>query len=156
MQQSLINFMVITRLFMVLWGEESYLTLWILRKDCAYHMNHRMFMVYKDCFRCCTCSFSFLDLKVALWSKQLCVQHQVFAHSCARKHPRQSAVLNWWPRTGCSILAPPSACLSCFNCGQSYFQELSPAFSSASSAVLLHFTEATLRSHSVLTLFYFI
>lgn len=134
----LINFMVITRLFMVLWCEDSCLALWILRKDHAYHMNHHMFMVYKDCFRCCTCSFSFLDLKVALWSKQLCVQCQVFAHSCARNHPRhQSAILNWWPRTGCSILAPLSACLLCFNCGQSYLQLLNLAFSSASWAAFL-------------------
>lgn len=106
------------------WGKIM-LTVWIT--VCLWYT--------KDCFRCCTCSCSFLDLKVALWTKQLCVQCQVFAHLCATKHPRHQ--LNLWPRTGCSILAPLSAWLLYFKCGQNYFQQINLTFSSASWAVFL-------------------
>lgn len=132
------------------WGNIT-LTIWIT--VCLWYT--------KTVLRCCTCSLSFLDLKLALWSKQRCVQCQVFAYSCARKHPRhQSAVLNLWPRTGCSVLAPLSACLLYFNCGQLlwatkpsfYLCLLGSVFTEREST----FTEAILRFHPLLTLFYFI
>lgn len=144
-----------------MWCEESCLTLWIFRKDHAHHMNHCTFMIYRDCFRSCTCSFFFLDLEVVLWSKHLCVQCQVFTSlKISHKHRkwiffflvcRSPDFFHWEPPRG-NICFYSSKCLVV---GLSLLLVCSPCWRTPLNRSLLfpaerHQTRVSLKKHEYL------
>lgn len=100
------------------------LAIQIFWRDHVQCINHCMFVIHRDCFRCCTYSFSFHDLEVVLWSKQFHVSSVRFLLINVPESMEGSSLQYWthdqelvWE---CSILIPQFVCLV-FNCDQSCF-----------------------------------